>query len=176
MTRTSAPVAYAEWLPLIERFRDGDDAVLAVMQSGHLEWTSVVAERWTTRMAEAFKVRLEKVSRQLQTALDRAGGDAFATSKAMLAARRALSPLRAAAALPSLRDDVRSHFAGEIVRFAKETQESLESSAKRNRADGGAMLKAIRDNPLTVEASPGADPEPPADSSQPSPRGRRVLL
>jgi hypothetical protein len=173
--RPAQPAA-PEWLPLIERFRDGDDTVLPAMQSGKLEWTSIVAERWTARMAEAFKVRLEKVSRQLQTALDRASGDAFTISRAMLAARRALTPLRTAAALPCLTDDVRKHFSGEVARFAAETQQSLESSAKRVRSDGGAMLKSIRDNPLTAEESPVADPEPPSDSSPSSARGRRVLL
>lgn len=172
----SAPVSYAEWLPLLEQFRDGDDAVLTAMQGGSLEWTNIVAERWTTRMAEAFKVRLEKVSRHLQTALDRAGGDAFAVSRAMLAARRALSPLRAAAALPCLPDHVQKHFSDEVTHFATQTQESLESSAKRIRIDGGAMLKAIRDNPLTTVESPSVDPEPSPDTAPSSARGRRVLL
>jgi hypothetical protein len=176
MTKTSAPAAYADWLPLIEQFRDGDDEVLPAMQNGKLEWTNVVAERWTTRMAEAIRVRLEKVSRQMQTAMDRASGDAFTVSKAMLAARRALSPVCAAAALPCLPDHVRAHFSDEVARFATQTQESLESSAKRIRTDGGAMLKAIRDNPLTTVETPATDPEPPSDSSPPSARGRRVLL
>ena len=176
MTETSAPAAYADWLPLIEQFRDGDDTVMAAMQNGKIEWTDIVAERWTTRMAEAIKVRLEKVSRQLQTAMDRAAGDAFGVSKAMLAARRALSPVRAAAALPCLPDHVRNHFSDEVVRFATQTQESLESSAKRIRGDGGAMLKAIRDNPLTTVEPPAADPEPSSDSSPSTARGRRVLL
>lgn len=176
MTPISPPSAYADWLPLIEQFRDGDDTVLPAMQSGKLEWTNIVAERWTMRMAEAFKARLEKVSRQLQTAMDRASGDAFAVSKAMLAARRALSPVRAAAALACLPDHVRAHFSDEVARFATQTQESLESSARRIRIDGGAMLKAIRDNPLTAVESLDPDPEPPSDSSPPSARGRRVLL
>ncbi len=177
MTKIAAPMAYAEWLPLFEQFRDGDDAVLPAMQSGRLEWTNIVAERWTTRMSEVIKVRLERISRQLQTALDRAAGDAFSVSRAMLAARRALTPLRAAAALPCLPDHVLKHFSGEVERFAAQTQESLESSAKRIRSDGGAMLKALRDNPLTaIEAPPAADPEPPSDSSPPTARGRRVLL
>lgn len=176
MTKIAAPTAYAEWLPLLEQFRDGEDAVLPAMQSGRLEWTNIVAERWTTRMSEAITVRLEKISRQLQSALDRATGDAFSVSRAMLAARRALTPLRAAAALPCLPDHVRKHFSGEVERFAAQTQESLESSAKRIRSDGGAMLKALRDNPLTAVEAPAADPEPPSDSSSPTARGRRVLL
>lgn len=176
MTKIASPAAYAEWLPLLDQFRDGDDAVLPAMQSGRLEWTNVVAERWTARMSEAVTVRLERISRQLQTALDRATGDAFSVSRAMLAARRALTPLRAAAALPCLPDHIRKHFSGEVERFAVQTQESLENSAKRIRSDGGAMLKALRDSPLTAVEAPAADPERPSDSSPPTARGRRVLL
>jgi hypothetical protein len=176
MTKIAAPTAYAEWLPLLEQFRDGDDAVLPAMQNGRLEWTNIVAERWTTRMSEAIKVRLEKIARQLQTGVDRATGDAFSVSRAMLAARRALTPVRTAAALSCLPDQVREYFSGEVERFAAQTQESLESSARRIRNDGGAMLKALRDNPLTAIEAPNPDPEPPPDSSPPTARGRRVIL
>jgi hypothetical protein len=176
MTKPSPPTTYAEWLPLLEQFRDGEDAVLPAMQGGRLEWTNVVAERWTARMSEALQVRLEEISRQLQTALDRAAGDSFTVSRALLAARRALAPLRSAAALPCLPDPVRSHFSGKVERFAVQTQQSLESSAKRVRTDGGAMLKALRDNSLTVVQTPAAEPEPSSDFPSLTARGRRVLL
>jgi hypothetical protein len=174
VTRPTPPTSYAEWLPLLEQFRDGNDTVLGAMQSGQLEWTNIVAERWTKRMADAFKVRLERISKQLQATLDRAGNDAFAISGAILAARRALLPLRAAAALKFLPDEVRNHFGAEVERFAKQTQESLESSAQRVRTDGGAMLKAIRDNPLTI-VEPSSAPPPASDEPLPFARGRRVL-
>lgn len=148
MTSVSAPAIYAEWVPLLERFRDGDDSVIELLLGGTLEWTNVVAERWTARVAEAFDVRLKHVATRLQLALDRSRGDAFSVSQALLGARRALAPLRAAAAMSCAPESVREHFAGEVARFAARTQESLEASAKRNRAD--ALLKALRDNPLTV--------------------------
>jgi len=170
------PSSYAEWLPLLDRFRDGDDAALPAMQSGRLEWSNIVAERWTARMAEVFKVRLEKISKQLQTGVDRAASDPFTVSRAILAARRALVPLRAAATLTFLPEEVRNHFAAEVEHFAKQTQESLERSAGQIRGDGGAMLKAIRDNPLTVVEPPAGEPESPADSVSPSARGRRVIF
>jgi len=168
-------VTYAEWLPLLERFRDGDDSVLPAMQGATIEWTNVVAERWTARMAAAINARLENVSKKLQAALDGAAGDPFSVSRALLAARRALSPLRTVASLGCMPEDVRKHFSDEVTRFAAQTQESLESSAKRIRSDGGAMLKAVRDNPLTAVEPPPVDPEPQPDSPPTSARGRRVL-
>jgi hypothetical protein len=173
---TSAPATYAEWVPLLERFRDGDDSVLELLLAGSIEWTNVVAERWTARLADAFDVRLKAVSSRLQLALDRSRGDAFAVSQALLGARRALGPLLAAATISCVPQNVREHFAGEVARFAAQTQQSLEASARRNRAD--ALLKAVRDNALTVPVplSPSAAAESgPADTAQ-AVRGRRILL
>lgn len=176
MTPVSAPASYAEWVPLLERFRDGDDSVLGLLLAGTLEWTNVVAERWTARVAEAFDARLNAVTRRLQLALDRSRGDVFSVSQALLDARRALAPLHAAAAMPCAPESVREHFAGEVARFAARTQESLEGSAKRNRAD--VLLKALRDNPLTVVVPAVVSRETDSASvatSQPG-RGRRVLM
>lgn len=169
------PRTYAEWVPLLERFRDGDDAVIDLMRAGTIEWTSVVAERWTSRLADAFNIRLKKVSAQLQLALDRAAGDTFAISRALLAARRALVPLHVAAALPCAPEEVRQHFAAELHDFAARTQESLESAAKRIRTDQGSVLKAIRDNPLNVPP-PSTPTETHSEPQAPLPRGRRILM
>ncbi|HYO79238.1 MAG TPA: hypothetical protein VE010_22430, partial [Thermoanaerobaculia bacterium] len=118
MTAGRAPACYADWVPLLERFRDGDDSVLELMLAGTLEWTNVVAERWTTRVAGALDARLKDVTSRLQLALDRSRGDVFAVSQALLGARRALAPLHAAAAMRCAPDDVREHFTAEVVRFA----------------------------------------------------------
>jgi len=177
MTAASAPASYAEWVPLLERFRDGDDSVLELLIAGTLEWTNVVAERWTTRVTEAFDARLKAVASRLQLALDRSRGDAFSVSQALLGARRALAPLYAAAAMSCAPENVREHWASEVARFAARTQESLEASAKRNHAD--LLLKALRDNPLTVIV-PAAAPSRETDSTTAAPvqaaRGRRILL
>ncbi|HEX3579603.1 MAG TPA: hypothetical protein VHY33_13650 [Thermoanaerobaculia bacterium] len=176
MTSIAAPATYAEWVPLLDRFRDGDDSVLELLLAGTLEWTNVVAQRWIARVAEAFDARLKTVTSRLQLALDRSRGDAFAVSQALLGVRRALAPLHAAAAMACAPESVRVHFAGEVARFAARTQESLEASAKRNRAD--LLLKALRDNPLTVVVPVPRSAETDTASAatvQPG-RGRRILM
>ncbi|HKO59263.1 MAG TPA: hypothetical protein VJ276_25580 [Thermoanaerobaculia bacterium] len=150
--------------------------MIELLLAGTLEWTNIVAERWTARVADAFDTRLKKVSSGLQLALDRSRGDLFSVSQALLGARRALAPLHTAAALSCAPENVRAHFAGEVARFAARTQESLEASAKRNRAD--LLLKALRDNPLTVVIPPpvSAEPHSATGSAPQDGRRRRVLI
>lgn len=169
---TGSPHTYGEWVVLLERFRDGDDATLEAMAAGSVTWSPVVAERFTRRVSDAFVARLQAVSRQLQRALDRAGCDSFAVSEALLAARRALRPLAAAASVEGFPEAVRTHLAGELASFVLATQSSLERSAGELFFDSGAVLKALRDNPLRVPQSDIGVCPPMAGGG----RGRRVLI
>ncbi len=170
------PRAYAEWLPLLDRFRDGDDVVLDALHQGSIEWSSVVAERWTQHVTSALAARLQSVSRRLQLNLNRSGGDAFAVARALLDARRALQPLSAFVALPCLPEHVAEHLKSELARWTNETQAQLEKNAREIRTDNGRLLKIMRDNSLTTPM----ETAPPAAATdtveQPTRRGRRVIL
>ena len=147
------------------------------MEHGSIEWTNVVAERWTRQVADGLSARLQALSKQLQTNLDRARGDHFAISNALLLARRSLLPLRAFVSLPALPADVQNHLVAELNRWSTETQKSLERHAEGVRHDQGRLLKTIRDHPLIASVdeqrpfSRGAQPD-----DAPPPRGRRVIL
>jgi len=172
------PSTYAEWLRLLDRFRSGDDSTIELIEKGSIEWTNVVAERWTHQVGEALGARLQALSKKLQAGLDRARGDYFAISDALLAARRSIAPLRAFVASPSFPEMVRDHLASELERWISETQKSLEKSAMEVRHDQGCLLKTIRDNPLTGVSSdaltaPGGQAQ---ERPVPPVRGRRVML
>lgn len=169
------PSAYASWLPLLDRFREGDDAALDLMRQGSIEWSNVVAQRWTQHVTAAFEGRLQAISKQLQLGLNRSSGDAFALARSLLDARHALQPLRAFISLPSLPEEVRNHLQSELERWATQTQDRLEKGAQEIRADNGRLLKIIRDNSLAAraETSPPAATE--IDDAPPR-RGRRIIL
>jgi hypothetical protein len=171
-----SPCTYAEWLPLLDRFRSGDDSSVQMMEKGSIEWTNVVAERWTRQVAEALGARLQALSRQLQASLDRARGDYFVISGALLTARRGLTPLRVFAGLRSFPETVRTHLQSELDRWVSETQKWLDKSAIEVRHDQGRLLKTLRDNPLTAVLSDLPIPAADRADERPVPpvRGRRV--
>ena len=177
MTLDRPPRVYAEWLPLVDRFAAGEDGVLPILQAGSLDWTHVVAERFTRRLADALATRLQRITTDLQRALDRTTGDVCAVSFALLGARRALIPLRAFATLTAAPDVVRTMLADEVTRFATRTQAAFEASAVRRRLEGGPLLKILRDTPLTAVVEPiggGGDADG-AAGGLPSRRGRRIV-
>jgi hypothetical protein len=173
------PNTYAEWLLVLDRFGAGDDATIEVMNQGTLEWTNVVAERWTRQVSSCLNGRLASLSTRLQTMLDRAKGDYFAISNALLVTRRSLTPLRAFVRLPVFPEDVRQYLVSEVERWASETQKSLEAHAVKNHDDQGRLLKTIRDHSLVARLSAAATSPPaptPDDRANPPVRGRRVIL
>jgi len=175
---------YAEWLPLLDRFRNGDDTALDPMRQGTIEWTNVVAERWTHCVSDALTVRLQALQRQLQLGLNRARTP-FDVSRGLLDARRGLAPLQALAMLPCAPENVRNHLTSELCRFIEQIQEALEKGARDGRSGGGAalrdtsaILKAIRDNPLTapVTTELSRTGSEPAAAQEAFVRGRRIIL
>ena len=169
------PNNYAEWIDLIERFRDGDDDALTAMARGSIEWTNVVAERWTKHLINALTVRIKAIQINLQRSLDRAAGDTFAISSALIDARRRLGPLRGLTTIECLDVRVRALLTDELNRWARETQESLEKGAKRPGSSDGRLLKAFRDNALTGSVE-GSLPRPNAECGVSTSRHRRIIL
>lgn len=173
------PRTYSEWLTLLERFGDGDDSTLEAMWEGSVEWTRVVAERWTVRTVEAFNARLRTLSDRLQFGLDRARGNHQAVASALLEARKRLVPLRSFLGLQCLPESVRSHLTSELTRWITQTQAALEKAAAGQRDDQGWTAKTIRDNSLTVfkvdAPKTAANGGPTSDGVQ-SGRPRRVII
>jgi hypothetical protein len=174
----TSPRTYAEWLPLLDRFAEGDDSVVSLLSGGRIEWTNVVAERWTRQVSACLSVRLQALSKQLQSGLDRARGDRFAISNAIIIARRGLVPLRAFVSVPAYPSEVQAYLLSELDRWVSESQKSLEKHAEGIRHDQGLLLKAIRDNPLSAptEAPAPIPIRETGDAVTSLTRGRRIIL
>jgi hypothetical protein len=173
---STPPRQYADWAAALDRFAAGDDACIDPMERGTLDWTAVVAERFTQRLHDAFFARLQDAQRRLGRQLDAARGDETRLAQALVGARHLLAPLARVARLPALPDNLRTHLTGELTRLAESTQQSLESSARADRRAGERLLAVVRRNPIRV---PGAA-EPPAPAAKPSASppagGRRPII
>ncbi|BCS31426.1 hypothetical protein TBR22_A06270 [Luteitalea sp. TBR-22] len=171
-----APHTYADWADRLERFSAGDDSMLECMQAGTLEWSSVVAERWTRLVDNALATRLQALSQRLQRALDQANGDAFGVSRALLDARRTLSTLHGLTTLACLDGQVKTHLANQLSRWATRTHESLQGASSDPR--NAALRKILRDQPLTAAATavPYPGPFPAATDTPAGVRPRRQIL
>jgi hypothetical protein len=170
------PTTYAAWQDLLDRFRAGDDGVIAALESGRIEWSPGVAERWTCRMIEVLADRLRALSSQLQKNLDRARGDRHGIESALVRAGRGIDPLARFCRLPCAPAEVRSHLLGELERWARQTRGSLESSLARERGDQGVLLRSVRAAAARLEIPPAsAAPAPSSGEPSTSDRRRRIL-
>lgn len=176
MSAATPPTTYAAWQELLDRFRAGADELLPALEGGRIEWSPVVAERWTQRMSEALGDRLRALSTQLQRDLDRARGDRHGIESALVRAGRGLGPLARFCRLPGAPSEVRSHLLGELERWVRQTRSSLEAQAARSRDDQGLLLLSIRSVCLEIPAEAAEMPGRTADSEPPAVvRGRRIL-
>lgn len=167
------PRAYAEWLPVLDRFANGDDDALHDLALGEAPWTSGVAQRWTSQVVLAIETRLTALSDSLQRALQRAMNPDD-QARALIAARRRLMALNTFAALDCFPKEVQAQLQAQIESWRTSTQSSLEKSAQSVRDDDGRMLKVLKESTLvraTVEST-APIPGPNRDGG----RGRRILL
>jgi hypothetical protein len=175
------PTTYAAWQELLDRFRAGDDGVIAAFEGGRIEWSPGMAERWTCRMNEVLADRLRALSSQLQKDLDRARGDRHGIESALVRAGRGIDPLARFCRLPCAPAEVRSHLLGELERWSRQTRESLESNLARERGDQGTLLRSVRAAATRLEippepASAAPAPSPSPSFGEPSTSGRRRIL
>jgi hypothetical protein len=168
-TRSEVPTTYAAWASLLDRFAEGDDAVLGALHDGKLEWTAIVAERFTRRITEAFNSRLKRAVSGLQRELDGSRGNAQVIGQGLIRARTQLGPLASLAALPVLPGEVRDHLRAELERLIRQTQASLERSA----AGSQGLLDVLRTHALKP---PAPTASPPANLPAATGPARRNIL
>lgn len=178
MSAPVPPTTYASWQELLDRFRAGDDSVIAALEGGRIEWSPGMAERWTCRMNEALADRLRALSSQLQKDLDRARGVRHEIESALIRAGRGIDPLARFCRLPCAPAEVRSHLLGELERWSRQTRESLESNLTREHSDQGVLLRSVRAAAARLEIPPGpalAAPAPSSGEPSTSNHRRRIL-
>lgn len=140
------PHTYAEWAVVLDMFRnkEDDEAVLAVMKQGTIEWQSGVAERFAKRLIDAVNVRMNAASDKFQKDMSRSQGQERAIVQALLALRKEMAFLTKAIDLPALPEKDRQHYLQLVRSQADNMQKSLEDSAKSDRS--GKMGSIVRNH------------------------------
>ncbi|WP_042221747.1 hypothetical protein [Oceanobacillus manasiensis] len=146
----SNPKTYAEWMVCFNQFKEGakDEETIQSMESGVINWSKGVAERLTQRLYEAIDYRLRLSANQLQKDLDYSRDIETEVVKALLSARKRLAVIHRAATIRSFPEEVRDTMENLLIDYAKNTQQSLEDSAKSDRT--GRLRMMIGNNPITT--------------------------
>jgi len=146
MPTIQPPHIYADWVEVLTVFknRTDDEAVLQAMQQGTLEWQAGVADRFTERLIEAVKTRLDSGIDRFQTNLSHARGQEREIVGALVTLRKELAFLVQAVDLPAIPQDSRDELKRLVREQADSIQSSLDDSAKTDRVGKLAMI--IRNN------------------------------
>lgn len=143
----TGPQTYAQWSACLDRLASGleDEACVALMGQGRLEWSGGVGPLFAQRLADEFNARLTRCSEHLTRDL-RAGADEGSVVRAIVNARQSLFFLHRLAQLPAFAETLRLHLTGEVRGFAQRSQQSLEDSARSDRS--GRLRLLLQNNPL----------------------------
>ncbi|MBQ3291234.1 MAG: hypothetical protein IJH43_02505 [Mogibacterium sp.] len=141
-----APHTYAEWASVLTLLKDktDDDAVLAAMQAGTIEWQTGVAERFSKKLIDAVNSRMNAASDKFQLDIQRAGGQERAIVQALLALRKEMRFLTRVLDIRAIPEQDRAQYVGLVRAQADAMQKSLEDSAKADRT--GKLSSIIRNN------------------------------
>ena len=123
------PGIYADWSPLFDRFAQGDDSALETMETGTIEWTDIVAERWTRLVANCLASRLGDLSKELRNRLVCARNQADVDAAVRWTNGR-LVPLNRLCRLPCLDGKVREYLDDACSHWVSRTRMALRSGAQ----------------------------------------------
>lgn len=140
------PKTYSEWAVVLDRLKakSDDEAVLAAMQKGSIEWQSGVAERFAKKLIDAVNYRMNAASDKFQKEMIRSNGQERAIVQALLALRKEMRFLAEAINLPAIPETERQYYHQLVISQVNSMQASLEDSARKDRS--GKLASIVRNN------------------------------
>lgn len=149
-TAIAPPKTYSDWVSVLDMLKAGtdDEAVLAAMQQGSIEWQTGVAERFSKKLIDTINLRMNAASDRFQKSMNHSGGQERAIVQAILALRRELCFLSKAINLPAIPEKDRKHYYDLVIDQANNAQKSLEDSAKKDRT--GKLASIVRNNKVNT--------------------------
>ena len=169
---TQAPTTYAAWVALLDAYAvEGNEATLAAMEAGRIEWTSGLAERISAQADDALRRRLRALTSALGRDVEIGRGRVDALEQALVLARKRLGQLSRFSNMTSLPLSLRNHLDAELERAAQSLQETLERNARAGRDTNEDALRVILRNKLSPTIRAVAPPD-----SEPRTGPRKIIL
>jgi hypothetical protein len=136
---------YAGWIDVLEKFSNGDDTVISLMESESFMLDAGVAQRFYTRVEKAYRLRKEKWLSKFNQALQaqRLGQvrDLAVTVNNAKANLRPLVRFTNAEGLPA---DLRQVLLKDLLAFVSEIKESLTTNVPKGHPQREAMLLTLQ--------------------------------
>lgn len=144
------PTIYADWVRYFDAFVEAEgsqeEEILLRMEQGSIEWTAGVADKLTRRFYEVLELRLKRISEQLNTDFSRASRHESDIVLALVNARGRFAMMQRLVSLNAFPAEVRSAMEEALVAYVRDTQSSLEESARGDRS--GTLRMIIKNNSL----------------------------
>lgn len=137
----SVPTTYAEWVNLLDKFSDGDDAALAALSEGSYTTDAGTAARFYVRVENAYKKRkqnwLDKFQRSFRLQNFKTTDD-FAI--ALRNGKQNLSALSRFVVLKGLPDNLKQTLQKDLNDFVAEIRQSLKDNVSKISSGREEML------------------------------------
>lgn len=139
------PSNYAEWMDILDIFEEGQDDInaLKALQKGSLVWQAGLADRFTQRLCDVFKARMDRAQDKFSHTCRNSTSESGIVA-AILPLRKELQMMLKFMTLPALPEEHRNQYKQIVQDQADKIQESLEISAKKDRT--GRLLALMRRN------------------------------
>lgn len=138
------PTTYADWVILLERFGNGDDTVLNEISTGNFTLDVGTAQRFCSRVEEAYKKRkqdwLNKFQRSFQMENVRTNGD---LEIIIHNGKQNLIPLSGFVRAKGFPEDLQNTLLCDLTDFILEIRKSLHDSFSRH-AEKEKMLVLLK--------------------------------
>ena len=171
------PSTYAEWAALLDRFAEGEDGVLDLMEQGKLEWGPRVKERFVMRVDRVFMVRKKTWLDTLNRHLENLGGNIQNVHSVLSSAHGRLRPIVRFSFLKIHPDEVKAVLKNDLESFLEEVQDTLEREFAKLPEIREQTRLIFRQSGLRISLIESDEPQysQPATAGRQS-SGRKVIL
>lgn len=143
-----APSTYAEWVVVLKKLKEkeNDKEVLEAMKKGQLVWQPGVAQRFTQKLLEAIKARMNAAVDKFSLEIGRSNNQEGPVVQCLIALRREMQFLLDVVDLPCIPDDRKKDIRDAVIQQVNTMQNSIEDSARGDRS--GRTLSIVRNHKI----------------------------